>query len=65
MRDRVPFIRGKNGISHLNDGDGDQRRVEKLLNGSVIDSQAWAIGHGGAQHISLCIMSLYFSLGAF
>ena len=38
--DRVPFIRGKNGNSHLNDGDRDQKRGEKLLNGCVIDSQA-------------------------
>ena len=50
----------KKGISHLNDGGGDQRRGEKLLNGSVIDSQARATGHGRAQHISLCTMSLYF-----
>lgn len=55
----------KNGISHLNDGDGDQRRGEELLNGSVIDSQARGIGHRGARRVSLCIMSLYFSLGAF
>lgn len=26
---RIPFIRGKNRISHLNDGDGDQRGEER------------------------------------
>lgn len=42
VHDRVPFIRGKNRISHLNDGDGDQREG-KQLNGCGIDSQAWAV----------------------
>ena len=40
-------------------------RGEKVLNGCVIATQAWATGHGGAQHIALCIMSLYFSLARF
>lgn len=50
---------------HLNDGDEDQRREGKLLNGSVIDLQTWTEGHRGAQHISLCIISLHVSLTAF
>lgn len=54
----VPFIRGKNGISHLNDGDGDQRRGEKLLNGSVIDSLAWLKAKRKAHNVPLCIVSL-------
>lgn len=44
----------KNGIGLLNDGDADQGRGEKLLNGCVIDSQAWfqATGEGNTY---LCV----------